>query len=69
MADTEFDDVQSPDMKFDVRLISHSVRRGKLAQADVDAQLAALPDDAEEGVESDVVFTTPFADRAAEEEA
>jgi len=57
------------DFRFDVRVMPHALRRGKLAQADVDAHIAALPDDAEEAEPCEVVFTTPFADRLAREAA
>ncbi|MCB9680286.1 MAG: hypothetical protein H6733_02340 [Alphaproteobacteria bacterium] len=63
MADKS-NDVQMDDMKFDVRVLPHSVRRNKITHEQIDAHLASLPDEADEALECAVKFTTPFADRA-----
>lgn len=52
------------EFKFDARILQHQLRRGKIDPAEVEAYLASLPDEAEEAVESQVRFTTPYADRA-----
>jgi len=51
------------DIQFDVRTQAHVLRRGSITQAEIDAHVASLPDDADEAVESHVRFTTPYADR------
>jgi hypothetical protein len=48
---------------FDVRLIEHRLRAGAVTADAYGDFLDELPDEAEEGVESDVRFATPFADR------
>jgi hypothetical protein len=55
------------DLQFDVRILAHQIRRGMITQAEIDARVAALPDEAEEAVESQVRFTTPYADRLRSE--
>jgi hypothetical protein len=52
------------DFQFDVRILAHRLRRGQLTQAEIDAHKASLPDEADEAVESQIRFTTPYADRA-----
>lgn len=59
---------KAEDLRFDIRVIPHALRRGTLTPSDVAEALAALPDDAEEGQPSNVVFSTPFANRALTEE-
>lgn len=53
-----------PEARFDKRTLPHRQRRGEFTQAEVDAHLATLPDDAEEAVESTVRFAAPTASRA-----
>lgn len=55
------------DMHFDVRVVPHKIRRNELAQSELEAHLAELPDEADEAVPSEIVFTTPFADRLRRE--
>ena len=52
-----------PEFGWDVRVLEHQARRGKLNGADVKAHLSTLADDAAEGVEADARFSTPFADK------
>lgn len=60
-------DVQSQDLTFDVRLVPHSVRRNRLPREVLAAHLDALPDEAAEGVECEVKFSTPYASRVKTE--
>jgi hypothetical protein len=48
---------------FDKRLIRSRLRSKALVQKDVDDHLAALPDEADNCVDSEVVFITPFGNR------
>ena len=54
----------NPYMKFDVRTIERNMREGRLTQAELDAHLAQLPDDAEVAETSAVLFTTSTGVRA-----
>lgn len=59
------------DMRFDVRVVSHALRRGQVDHASYRKHLEALPDESDELEESEVAFATPYADRMkrqAEEE-
>ena len=47
--------------KFDNRTIEHHIRRGVVTRDEYNAYLASLPDDAEDGVESDTRFTDSYA--------
>ncbi|MCO4744070.1 MAG: hypothetical protein KC912_04730 [Proteobacteria bacterium] len=55
---------------YDVRVVNSLARRGELDREAYAAHLAALPDEADEGVETETRFATPYNDRAenAEEE-
>jgi hypothetical protein len=44
--------------KFDVRTIEHKLRRGVITQAQYEAFLAQLPDDAAHGIETTTRFAT-----------
>lgn len=46
--------------KFDIRTIEHQIRRGVVTRKEYNAYLAELPDDSEEGVESDVKYTESY---------
>ena len=50
-------------MRFDVRTIQHRIRRHELSQEEVQAHLDTLPDEAEEGEETQVEFTRNFEER------
>jgi hypothetical protein len=52
--------------KFDVRTIERYLAEGKVTRADYDAYLAALPDDADESVESSVQFSSNARGRRAD---
>jgi len=52
-----------PDMKFDLRTLKHRLRRREITQEEYEAFLAALPDESEEFVETEVSFTASFAER------
>jgi hypothetical protein len=54
---------------FDVRTLAHRLRRGEITQAEVDAYLAALPDDSADGAETSTRFEAPFLERALAEGA
>ncbi|MCB9666238.1 MAG: hypothetical protein H6732_19165 [Alphaproteobacteria bacterium] len=70
MSEQKTTDVQTEDLTFDVRLVPHSLRRSRLTNEALDAHLDALPDEAAEGVECEVKFSTPYASRVkAEREA
>lgn len=55
----------SDDLRFDVRVMKHRVRRGELTQAEVDKHLSGLDDDAEHGEETTTQFVAAFATRAS----
>lgn len=67
MSEKTQNDVQHEDLVFDVRLMPHSIRRGRLSHDAVNKHLADLPDDEEEGEEMAVRFSTPYANRADDE--
>lgn len=50
-------------MKFDVRTLPHRLRRGELSPTEVEKHLQELPDDAEEGETTEVVFSRSFEER------
>jgi hypothetical protein len=54
---------------FDKRLIRSRLRSKALVQKDVDAHLAALPDEADNCEDSKVVFNTPFGNRQEKNES
>ncbi len=55
------------DIRFDTRVMEHALRRGKITREEIATHLAELPDEAGEGQESVVPFTTPYADRLERE--
>lgn len=55
------------DMRFDVRVIEHAMRRNQLTRAEYEQYLASLPDDAEEGEEIETVFAETYGRNSAEE--
>lgn len=57
------------DMRLDVRVAPHAIRRGQLTWEELEGHLGAIPDEAEEGVEVEVKFTPTFAQRADQPEA
>jgi hypothetical protein len=61
--------MQREDMRFDVRTQKYRLRRGEISREELSAHLESLPDEAEEGVETETKFTTPWLDRLAVEEA
>ena len=52
---------------FDSRTVHHKLRRGEITQAQYNEYLSSLPDDSEEGVETETRFTASFASRASNE--
>lgn len=48
----------------DIRVIEHLLRHGDLYQSELQEHLDNLEDDAEEGVETETRFSSPWADRA-----
>ena len=52
-----------PKALFDVRVISHQMRRGEMNVKAVQKYLDSLPDDADEASETETRFTTPWAER------
>jgi hypothetical protein len=50
------------ELKTDVRLVRHHMRRQLLSRKEVDDHLAKLPDDAEHGVETETRFVG-YSDR------
>lgn len=57
---------KSPSMeqtRFDVRLIEQRLRRGDVKHEEYETYLASLPDEAVEGEESKVNFTSPYGDK------
>ncbi|MEZ4317975.1 MAG: hypothetical protein R3F61_10745 [Myxococcota bacterium] len=44
------------DIKYDVRLVRHHIRRQKITQKDLDAHLEKLADDASHGTETETRF-------------
>ena len=53
----------SNDTRFDSRVLEFALRRKEITHQDIQTHLEALPDEAEEAVDMEVVFATPFADR------
>ena len=53
---------------FDNRTIHHKIRRGELTRSQYNEYLASLPDDAEEGVETETRFAPTFANRSGDED-
>ncbi len=51
--------------KFDNRVVHHHLRRGVLSQADYDAYLKSLPDDAEHAEPTETEFVASWANRGA----
>lgn len=51
------------DHEYDVRVVEHKLRRRELNQDQVKAILEALPDSADEAVETETRFTAPYHDR------
>ena len=56
-----------PEQTFDVRTLEHKLRRRELTRAEVREYLAALPDEGEQGMPSDVRFNNPFEQRQSEQ--
>lgn len=56
------------DEKFDIRTLEHQIRRGVLSREEVAAYLSNLPDDAEEGVETETRFAATYGASEAKEE-
>lgn len=52
--------------QFDVRTLRQLVRLGDITEKEYEAHLDALPDEAEEGVETETRFTDNFARKSAE---
>ncbi len=52
--------------KFDTRTLRQLVRLGDITEKEYQAHLAALPDEAEEGVLTETRFTDNFARKTAE---
>jgi hypothetical protein len=52
-----------PSEQFDTRVVEHRVRRYQHDKAAYEAWLASLPDDAEHASESNVRFTSPYAEK------
>ena len=48
----------------DIRVIEHLLRHGDLYESQLQKHLDTLEDDAEEGVETETRFSSPWADRA-----
>ena len=51
------------DIKHDVRLVRHHLRRNLINQKDVDSHLESLPDDAEHAEETETRFVGHFEAR------
>ncbi len=51
---------------FDVRLVRHQIRRGVVSKEEVEKHLAALPDDAENGEETETRFVGHVENRTDE---
>lgn len=56
------------DMRFDTRTQKHRLRRGEISHEDLDGFLAALPDEADEAVETETRFESLFSPGDASEE-
>lgn len=54
---------QTDENVFDVRVLEHRLRRGEITREEYDKHLAKLPDDADEGAETETRFGTPYWDR------
>lgn len=52
--------------KFDTRTLRQLVRLGDITEKEYQAHLSALPDDADEGVQTEVRFTDNFARKTTE---
>ncbi|TNE90965.1 MAG: hypothetical protein EP330_06775 [Deltaproteobacteria bacterium] len=52
---------------WDVRVVKALSRRGELDNAAYKAHLESLPDEASEAVDTETRFSTPYADRLADE--
>ena len=52
---------------WDVRVVQALSRRGELDHTAYNSHLSDLPDEAEEGAETETRFATPYADRLATE--
>ena len=51
------------DMRYDTRTQKHRLRRGEVTLTELGEHLDALPDEAEECVETNVRYTSPYEDR------
>ena len=56
-----------PEQTFDVRTLEHKLRRRELTREQVREYLAALPDEGEQGVASELRFNNPFEQRQSEQ--
>ena len=50
-------------MRFDTRTLKHRLRRKEISPEELDQHLEALPDEAEELVEVEVRFSSPYEER------
>lgn len=53
--------------QFDSRTIEHLIRRGQVSREDWAKHLADLPDDADEGAQTQVRFTDSYARKTADD--
>jgi hypothetical protein len=51
------------EMRLDTRVMPHALRRGSITHDEVKQHMADLPDEADEAVECETKFDTPFARR------
>lgn len=54
------------DMKFDVRTLKHRMRRNEMTQAEIDAELAKIPDEAAESEPTKTEFSARWEGKSAQ---
>jgi hypothetical protein len=53
----------SNDTRFDSRVLEFALRRKEISHQEIRTHLESLPDEAEEAVDMEVQFATPYANR------